>query len=89
MKKIIYTGLLISSYLLGSYQHNLKKFETKEINHNWYLINNKNKIPIYQTYSNPQLGNIEYRLRGLLEENNGELERTIELIKKDKLNTKK
>ena len=88
MRKIIYIGLIAASYLAGRMQFETKEIKTKEINHNWYLITENNKIPLFNSYNNIQLGSVKYRLEGLLEEEPSELTRNINKIRTEMRQTK-
>lgn len=81
MKRILYTGLLVTSFFVGREFPRQKEFSTLNENKTWYLNYNQTNYPINLVKSRPQLGTTEYRMKGLLDESLTDLKYSLDKVK--------
>lgn len=81
MRKLIYTGLLISSFVLGQKHPPSKDFETIQENDQWYLCYSSTNYPLNIIEGCPQLGDTQYRMEGLLEDKLSNLQNSLDVLK--------
>ncbi len=81
MKKIIYASIFLAGFLFNHFYENCnQKAKLQLENHQYFLEYEKIKYPLTINNNKPQLGTVEYRLEGLLNESYEELKYSLDKI---------